>query len=121
MSPITVDFRPAERPGDLPSGHEKSFRLYLTGGICDTSPTRWTKPDAELIAPSSRATLPALSPWWPSTSAGLRHARRYARRESEIEDIVQEVFIKAFQKLPGFRGEAPFEHWLMRLTVRTLL
>jgi len=46
-------------------------------------------------------------------------ARRYARRESEVEDIVQEVFIKAFQKLGGFRGEAPFEHWLMRLAVRT--
>ena len=46
-------------------------------------------------------------------------ARRYARRESEVEDIVQEVFLKAFQKLGSFRGEAPFEHWLMRLTVRT--
>jgi RNA polymerase sigma-70 factor (ECF subfamily) len=46
-------------------------------------------------------------------------ARRYARREDEIEDIVQEVFAKAFQKLASFRGEAPFEHWLMRLSVRT--
>ena len=46
-------------------------------------------------------------------------ARRYARRESEVEDIVQEVFIKAFQKLKSFRGDAPFEHWLMRLAVRT--
>jgi RNA polymerase sigma-70 factor (ECF subfamily) len=46
-------------------------------------------------------------------------ARRYARHESEVEDIVQEVFLKAFQKLDGFRGEAPFEHWLMRLAVRT--
>lgn len=46
-------------------------------------------------------------------------ARRYARRESEVEDIVQEVWLKAYQKLPGFRGEAPFEHWLMRLAVRT--
>jgi RNA polymerase sigma-70 factor (ECF subfamily) len=46
-------------------------------------------------------------------------ARRYARRESEIEDIVQEVWLKAFQKLNSFRGEAPFEHWLMRLAVRT--
>ena len=46
-------------------------------------------------------------------------ARRYARRESEVEDIVQEVFLKAFQKLGSFRGEAPFEHWLMRLAVRT--
>ncbi|HSH94537.1 MAG TPA: RNA polymerase sigma factor [Roseimicrobium sp.] len=45
-------------------------------------------------------------------------ARRYARRESEIEDIVQEIFIKAFQKLGSYRAEAPFEHWLMRLAVR---
>ena len=48
-------------------------------------------------------------------------ARRYARRESEVEDIVQEVFIKAFQKLASFRADAPFEHWLMRLTTRTCI
>jgi len=46
-------------------------------------------------------------------------ARRYARRESEIEDIVQEVWLKAFDKLRSFRNEAPFEHWLMRMAVRT--
>ena len=46
-------------------------------------------------------------------------ARRYARRESEVEDIAQEVWLKAFDRLGSFRGEAPFEHWLMRLTVRT--
>lgn len=45
-------------------------------------------------------------------------ARRYARRESEVEDIVQEVWIRVHQKLDGFRGEAPFEHWLMRMAVR---
>ena len=46
-------------------------------------------------------------------------ARKYARLESEVEDIVQEVFVKAFNKLNTFRGESPFEHWLMKLTVRT--
>jgi RNA polymerase sigma-70 factor (ECF subfamily) len=46
-------------------------------------------------------------------------ARRYARRDSEVDDIVQEVWLKAFDKLKTFRGEAPFEHWLMRLAVRT--
>ncbi len=46
-------------------------------------------------------------------------ARRYARRESEVEDIAQEVWSKAFHKLSSFRGEAPFEHWLMRMAVRT--
>lgn len=44
-------------------------------------------------------------------------ARRYARRESEVEDIVQEVWLRAYQRLQTFRGDAPFEHWLMRLTV----
>lgn len=46
-------------------------------------------------------------------------ARRYARRENEVEDIVQEIWLKAFEKLRSYRGEAPFEHWLMRLAVRT--
>jgi RNA polymerase sigma-70 factor (ECF subfamily) len=46
-------------------------------------------------------------------------ARRYVRHEHEVEDIAQEIFIKAFQKLESYRGEAPFEHWLMRLAVRT--
>ena len=46
-------------------------------------------------------------------------ARRYARRDVEVQDIAQEVWLKAFDKLKSFRGEAPFEHWLMRMTVRT--
>lgn len=46
-------------------------------------------------------------------------ARRYARREDEVEDIVQEVFLKAYRKLDTWRADAPFEHWLMRLAVRT--
>lgn len=46
-------------------------------------------------------------------------ARRYARREDEVQDIVQEIWLKAYQKLGTFRGDAPFEHWLMRLAVRT--
>jgi len=35
-----------------------------------------------------------------------------------VDDIAQEVWLKAFEKLGSFRGEAPFEHWLMRLAVR---
>jgi RNA polymerase sigma-70 factor (ECF subfamily) len=46
-------------------------------------------------------------------------ARRYARRDDEVSDMVQEIWIKAYQRLGSFRAEAPFEHWLMRLAVRT--
>src|SRR5216110_2841511 len=78
------------------------------------------KTDAELIQAvlkgDSASFEPLIQKYQPRIFAT---ARRYARRDSEVEDIVQEVFIKAFQKLSGFRGEAPFEHWLMRLAVRT--
>lgn len=46
-------------------------------------------------------------------------ARKYARLERDVEDIVQEVFLKAFRRLETFRAESPFEHWLTRLAVHT--
>ncbi len=44
--------------------------------------------------------------------------RRYARREDEVEDLVQQIWVRAFQNLAKWRGDAPFEHWLMRIAVR---
>jgi RNA polymerase sigma-70 factor (ECF subfamily) len=43
---------------------------------------------------------------------------KYARNHHELEDLAQDIFIKAWKGLPTFRGDAPFEHWLMRLAVR---
>src|SRR5437899_7768048 len=76
--------------------------------------------EAELIAAVLKGDAASFEPLVQKYSPRVfATARRYARRESEIEDIVQEVWLKAFQKLKSFRGEAPFEHWLMRLAVRT--
>jgi RNA polymerase sigma-70 factor (ECF subfamily) len=76
--------------------------------------------EAELIAAVLRGDPQSFEPLVQKYSPRVfATARRYARRESEVEDIVQEVWVKAFQKLGSFRAEAPFEHWLMRLTVRT--
>jgi RNA polymerase sigma-70 factor (ECF subfamily) len=44
---------------------------------------------------------------------------RFARDGDELEDICQEVFIKVYENLKGFRNDAPFENWLTRITVRT--
>jgi RNA polymerase sigma-70 factor (ECF subfamily) len=78
------------------------------------------KPEAELIAAVIKGDAASFEPLIQKYSPRVfATARRYARRESEVEDIVQEVWLKAFQKLASFRGEAPFEHWLMRLAVRT--
>jgi len=76
--------------------------------------------EAELIAAVLKGDAASFEPLVEKYSPRVfATARRYARRESEIEDIAQEVWLKAFSKLASFRGEAPFEHWLMRMTVRT--
>lgn len=78
------------------------------------------RPDAELIAEVLKGDAASFEPLVQKYSPRLfATARRYARRESEVEDIVQEVWLKAYHKLASFRGDAPFEHWLMRLAVRT--
>ena len=76
--------------------------------------------DAELIAAVLKGHAASFEPLVQKYSPRIfATARRYARRESEIEDIVQDIWLKAFERLKSFRGEAPFEHWLMRLAVRT--
>jgi len=44
---------------------------------------------------------------------------RIARNRDELDDICQEIFIKVYDNLGKFRGEAPFEHWLTKISVRT--
>jgi RNA polymerase sigma-70 factor (ECF subfamily) len=76
--------------------------------------------DAELIAAVLKGDTASFEPLVQRHSPRIfATVRRYARRESEIEDIAQEIWLKSFQKLASFRGDAPFEHWLMRLAVRT--
>jgi RNA polymerase sigma-70 factor, ECF subfamily len=76
--------------------------------------------EAELIAAVLNGDAASFEPLVQTYSPRVfATARRYARRESEVEDIAQEVWLKAFSKLGSFRGDAPFEHWLMRMTVRT--
>ena len=47
----------------------------------------------------------------------LGSAARFARDSHQTDDIAQEVFLRAFRHLRKFRGDAPFEHWLARITV----
>src|ERR1044071_3345602 len=76
--------------------------------------------EAELIAAVLRGDAASFEPLIEKYSPRVfATARRYARLEREVEDIAQEVWLKAFQKLGSFRGDAPFEHWLMRMAVRT--
>jgi RNA polymerase sigma-70 factor, ECF subfamily len=76
--------------------------------------------EAELIAAVLEGDTASFEPLVKKYSPRIfAMARRYARRESEVEDIAQQIWLKAFERLSSYRSEAPFEHWLMRLAVRT--
>jgi RNA polymerase sigma-70 factor (ECF subfamily) len=76
--------------------------------------------DADLVTAVLRGDAASFEPLVQKYSPRLfAMARRYARREDEVDDVVQEIWLKAYQRLRTYRGEAPFEHWLMRLAVRT--
>ena len=72
--------------------------------------------DAELIAAvlggDSASFEPLIRKYQPRVFAT---ARRYARRESEVEDIVQEVFIKAYVNIKSFDTARRFSPWIYRI------
>jgi RNA polymerase sigma-70 factor (ECF subfamily) len=58
----------------------------------------------------------------------LRHKREVARLvlrmvgpRSDLDDVVQDVFIQVFRSLSAFRGDARFSTWLHRVTVNVTL
>ncbi len=40
---------------------------------------------------------------------------------SDLEDVIQEVFIQAYKSLKDFRGQSKFSTWLHRVTVNVVL
>jgi RNA polymerase sigma-70 factor, ECF subfamily len=43
---------------------------------------------------------------------------RFTRDPRLLEELVQDVFVEAYFSLGGYRGDAPFEHWLQRIATR---
>jgi RNA polymerase sigma factor (sigma-70 family) len=46
---------------------------------------------------------------------------RYAGSAEEAEDVLQEGFIKVFNKIGSFRGDGSFEGWIRRIFVNTAI
>jgi len=44
-----------------------------------------------------------------------RHVARYVRRASDVEEVVQDAFLRAYRGLASFRGESTFYSWLYRI------
>lgn len=51
----------------------------------------------------------------------MRIVRGHLPRRMDPEDLAQIVFIKVFQKIEQYQGDAPFPHWVSRIAVNTCL
>jgi len=49
----------------------------------------------------------------------FRIAGGFLRDRSEVEDVAQEAFLKAYEALSGFRAGAPFGPWIAQIATRT--
>lgn len=55
------------------------------------------------------------------SSRMLGVCQRYARTAADAEDILQDAFIKVFDKIHQFKFEGSFEGWIRRIVVNTAL
>ncbi len=46
---------------------------------------------------------------------------RYTKGRLEAEDVLQEAFIKIFEKIKNFRRDCPLEGWIKRIVINTAL
>ena len=44
---------------------------------------------------------------------------RFVRTPSDLEDLVQETFVRMVKGLPTWRAEQPFSHWILRIAANT--
>lgn len=84
-------------------------------------PERGGPDDAELVARWRQGDERA------ATALVARHAQALARFASslgerdDVEELVQDTFVRAFQALDSFRGESTFRTWLFTIERRLLL
>lgn len=50
-----------------------------------------------------------------------RHVARYVRRAGDVEEVVQDAFLRAYRGLASFRGDSSFYSWLYRIATNAAL
>ena len=78
--------------------------------------------DEDLVARAQKSDSNALKELLDRHEERLfRLAMRFVRDEADAREILQDVFVTAWRKLPGFEGRAQIGSWLYRVTANAAL
>lgn len=79
-------------------------------------------PDAQLVALAKAGELSAFEALvHRHERAAYSLARRILQNEQDAEDVTQQAFLSAVEHLAGFREEASFKTWLLRIATHAAL
>ena len=79
-------------------------------------------PDAQLVALAKAGELSAFEALvHRHERAAYSLARRMLQNEQDAEDVTQQAFLSAVEHLAGFREEASFKTWLLRIATHAAL
>lgn len=81
-----------------------------------------TDPDAELVRLAQAQNAHAFEALVVKYQRRVaRHIARYIKTAADVEDAVQETFIRAHRGLASFRGDSAFYSWLYRIATNVAL
>ena len=86
------------------------------------SPPEGDDPDAALVAQFLDGDSTAFDALVTRHQSAVRRlVLRYVKSDADAKDLTQIAFVRAFEKLSAFRGEAAFRTWLFRIAINLAL
>ncbi len=97
----------------------KPFAVPLSSASISASPAAVVSADVESAASGDRRAFERL--YRAHVDRVFSICVRMLGDRTFAEEVTQDVFIRVWEKLPGFRGEAAFSTWLHRVAVNVVL
>jgi RNA polymerase sigma-70 factor (ECF subfamily) len=79
-------------------------------------------PSADVVGRAQRGDVDAFESLYRANAAAVhRLCRRLCGDDDDPRELMQDAFVRAWERLPQFRGESSLATWLHRLTVNVFL
>lgn len=100
----------------------RSLALAPTGSMNEPEPARRTDDLSSKVSAAARGDVAAFEQLYAATSGRVfALCLRMTGDRTRASELAHDAFVRAWERLGSFRGEASFETWMHRLTVNVVL